>query len=318
MSDNQYVRIEMTTSKDNLDQIGHIAQEFSCLGIEFFNIDESKVDEILGDRAFSGGDISLEVLNEVEDKLFTNDVKLKIYFSHSIVPQIKVIEEVLSANDIPYSDFIVSIKETEDWNKLWRSFYRPIYISDELSVVPSWLKNENSHKDIYIYPGMGFGTGTHETTELCLRFFDRLCQEKVSLGEILDFGCGSGILGIGAIKKSQSRVDFVDIDPAALDNCLYNINLNWDDQFTQGSQLLLRSRFVVSREYDLVFANILEPVIIHEADSLRKAVKKSGYLVLSGLLIEQGDTIKNHFQDQFDHIETIKKNDWCAILLRKK
>ena len=163
---------------------------------------------------------------------------------------------------------------------------------------------------------MGFGTGNHETTFLCLKLYEKVRALK-KVNTVLDFGCGSGILGIAAIKKDLASIDFVDIDADALDNCLQNLNFNNYESYSTNHGLMLRNRFKEEKEYDLVFANILENVLELEHDLLVNTTKSDGMLIISGLLIGQEENIVNQYRE-FQLVEMLTKGDWVALLFKKR
>jgi ribosomal protein L11 methyltransferase len=283
---------------------------YMASGKQEADIDEEEVDKILGERAYSGGDIPEEVIYEVVDKAKKNEVLY--YFSG----------EQSKENAFAFSKELGSLgaqsalleNEESDWLEEWRKTYKTIEVAVDLKIVPSWEKEKNQDDELYIYPGMGFGTGTHETTYLCLKLFSQISflDEKIST---LDFGCGSGILGIAAIKKYRSCVDFVDVDTKALDNCLENLKINDFELYSSGHSLVLRERFEPV-EYNLVFANILRPILIEERDLLIESMKKGSFLILSGLLNGQEKEIKKSYSSlSFLKMET--KGDWVALLFRK-
>lgn len=304
-----------------LEEINALAMsDYCCDGIQEFSLDEPTVDEILGERAYSGGDIPTEVIDEVNDVARNEYLSLLYYFyeSETIVQDAKIFKEYLTSIELVDS-IELNERPWDDWNKEWRKFYSPIVVSDELVIVPEWLKSDSTYRDencIYIYPGMGFGTGEHETTYLCLKHFIEIQDQLSSESTCLDFGCGSGILGIAAIKKLNMPVCFCDIDKLALNNCLQNIDLNFEGQNLEGTNLISRERFKSNIEYDIVFANILENVLLLEQQELEKSVKDGGYLIVSGLLNHQVDTIINSYKS-FKAVQTHSKKDWSAILFQK-
>jgi ribosomal protein L11 methyltransferase len=162
---------------------------------------------------------------------------------------------------------------------------------------------------------MGFGTGTHETTYLCLNLFDKISDQLKPGSHCLDFGCGSGILGIAALKIKRMPVLFCDIDKNALDNCVQNLVLNFEGENLEGSKLVIRERYHPS-EYDLVFANILEHVLIMEKEIILASLKGNGFLIVSGLLNHQVETIVSHYSF-LEKVAVVSKNDWSAILFKK-
>lgn len=293
--------------------------DFECDGIEEFSLEEARVDEILGERAYSGGDIPETLIDEVQAATVTQDSFTYKYFFYQ--------NDYITNS----SDFVFFMKENypeisiytaernfEDWNAEWKKFYTPIWVSENLEVIPEWLKEGRVSKardQVYIYPGMGFGTGTHETTFLCLVLFDQIQEELSSHQTCLDFGCGSGILGIAAMKTKGLQTHFCDIDVSALKNCTQNLVLNFDGQNLEGTELVIRERYQPKR-YDLVFANILEHVLISEKGTINDSLKKGGHLIVSGILNHQVDTIVKAYS-HLKKVSVVSKGDWSAILFKE-
>ena len=304
--------------KEELSELA--LSDFECDGIEEFALEEARVDEILGERAYSGGDIPESLLEEVE--LATSnqeEVTYKFFFYEG--NYLKNAESFLNfiEENFPGIPTHLDRKPFEDWNKEWRKYYQPIIISEELEIIPEWLKEarENSKAEkVYIYPGMGFGTGTHETTYLCLKLYDEIKDKFISDMTCLDFGCGSGILGIAGIKTRNLKTNFCDIDKNALDNCVQNLVLNFEGQDLSGTNLVIRDRYI-PQKYNLVFANILEQVLILEKKVIFDSLEKNGWLIVSGLLNHQVNNILNEYKD-LKFVKVISKGDWSAILFRNE
>ena len=303
-----------TTPETELDELFWLCHEqYNCLGIEEFSLEESTVDEILGEKAFSGGDVTHETIEEVESKLSSDDARtFRLYFD--LLPE--GLEETLlkMKSQGTFINYSFDQKLEEDWNETWRGFYAPIEVSERIKIIPEWIE-EDVEKSVRIYPGMGFGTGTHETTFLCLKLLDKILDDLPKDGECLDFGCGSGILGIAAIKYLKYKTCFMDIDKPALDNCLYNLQLNFKGDNLEGSSLVHREKFKTEKKYDLVFANILENVLILEKGPILKSLKEKGFLIVSGLLNHQVDTIIKEYPE-VSKLDVVSQNDWSAILFR--
>ena len=298
-------------SQGDRDKLIKIAfEQFGCLGQCFFDFNEGQIEEILGEKSLSGGKIADEILDELEEKAYSFQKEIKLYFPS---------EEGGAFFKKFQKKFNMKIKklENQDWGRAWQSSFKKIEISPGLQIVPEWEKEKDEKSSVFIYPGMGFGTGTHETTFLCLKVFDDLYEKGLLRGAhyCLDFGCGSGILGIAALKRALLRVDFVDKDRDALDNCLHNLKINQFQKYAEGHSLVLRDRFKTGF-YDLVFANILENVLIEEIHTLLKVLKKGSFLIISGILSSQIDSIKQAYSG-LEVFDCREKGDWACLCLRK-
>jgi ribosomal protein L11 methyltransferase len=175
----------------------------------------------------------------------------------------------------------------QDWVRLTQSQFAPVDITPEFWIVPSWHElPEQARVSIRLDPGLAFGTGTHPTTRMCLRWIAR--QSAGSLGRTLDYGCGSGILAIGAAKFGATEIDAVDIDPAAVESTNYNASAN---------HVQLKSGLpdAAEGEYQTVLANILATPLKVLAPLLCGRVAAGGNLVLAGILERQADELKQAY-----------------------
>jgi len=309
---NQLFVVSVKTNHGDMDieEIDAIAfGEFSCDGKLDFQIDEKTVDEMIGAEAYCGGDLPKEIHEQLERTLDSTSSPRFYWKSEA---KAKGFIEKLALLKIETS---LELENDEDWNAKWRESFSKIVVSSTLSVIPSWEKETAGPMDILVYPGMGFGTGNHETTFLCLKIYESIESNLEQEHECLDFGCGSGILGIAPIKRKKARVDFVDIDKDALDNCLLNLNINEYEKFGIGHSLVLRERFV-AQQYDLVFANILQHVLIDECETLSLSTKVGGKLIISGLLLGQEEDVLKKYTN-FKSLKREVRGDWQAILLER-
>lgn len=323
MSQSYYFQLQAIyppTYIEQIEDIGFMAlQEFGCQGVEEFSLDEPRVDEILGERSYSGGDLPLEVLNEVEEvTLHSSSNQLSYYFYGDEAEELaKQFQEFLQLN-FPETELNLLKKEQEDWNQEWKKHYKPIWVDQKLEIVPSFFQDYQSQADnkILIEPGMGFGTGSHETTYLCLKLF---CSLKKNFQDVLDFGCGSGILGLAVgLLEELKTLDLYDIDPEALNNARVNLKLNGvKENYTRFMLPEGRSSFLP--EYDLVFANILLPVLKEERDNLIQLTKLQGQLILSGILNEQKEELKSYYlaTGKVKLLNEFSQNDWAAVMFER-
>lgn len=303
------------SEEDRLSLETLAVEDFSAMGIEEFSLSEEEVDSILGERSYSGGDLPQEVLDEVEGKVLSGPVNLRVFFSDE--NSATSFQALVSKNFLCEAQ--VEKHQSQDWNAEWKKHYRPIKVNEFIEILPSWEKDQISttREKIFIYPGMGFGTGSHETTFLCLKLFTEHLLNS-DLKDCLDFGSGSGILGLSVFKFfPDAKVDFYDIDPEANKNCYQNAEIN-GLQNNAFRLLLPEVRHKLLKEYDLVFANILENILIHEANNLIEMTRQNGHLILSGLLKHQATGIIELYSSKgLKLIKHEEKGDWSAILFQK-
>ena len=195
-----------------------------------------------------------------------------------------------AAKLLPLQDFfegcqVLGVQELQqqDWVRLTQSQFQPVDITPEFWIVPTWHELPEAAKiSIRLDPGLAFGTGTHPTTRMCLRWIAR--QPQGSLGRVLDYGCGSGILAIGAAKFGAQDIDAVDIDPDAVTSCQRNAQAN-------AVQLNAGLPDRAQGQYQTVLANILATPLKVLAPLLCSHVQAGGHLVLAGILERQTEEL---------------------------
>ena len=202
--------------------------------------------------------------------------------------------ELLKAQDFFADCAVVAVQNVpdQDWVRLTQSQFAPVEITPEFWIVPTWHEPPvQAVQMIRLDPGLAFGTGTHPTTRMCLRW---TAHQKASLGRVLDYGCGSGILAIGAAKFGALGIDAVDIDNAAVQATRANADANH-------VQLNAGLPDIASGQYKTVLANILATPLKVLAPLLCTHVAKGGHLVLAGILARQADELKAAY------------SPWCAL-----
>lgn len=207
------------------------------------------------------------------------------------------------------SDFTHTIEQLEDkdWEREWMENFHPIQFGKRLWICPSWRDIPDPNAiNVMLDPGLAFGTGTHATTALCLRWLESL---DLSGKTVVDFGCGSGILGIAAIKLGAKRVIGIDIDPQALDASKDNAKRNGvADQL----EVYLPSN-QPSLQADVVVANILAQPLRELNEVILALLKPQGEIALSGVLVEQADSVRTCYQQQVTLTPTTCEGEWVRI-----
>ena len=308
MSQLKYYTITLTLDDDDLDLLNHLSHD----GVEEYAIDEAEVDRLLGEKAFSGGDVDESTIALIESQLEKN--KYLLYFHGD-----KAQERAMSAKELlSNSKIVVEVSELDqqDWNEKWREGYETVKVSKNLWVIPSWHREKievpAEVTPLYLYPGQGFGTGRHETTSLCLELFE---NNDYSNKSVLDFGCGSGILGIAAKLRYGCDVVYMDIDQSALENTIQNLEENKLE--VDPKRIIKRDKFIANKTYDLVFANILLEILIHEKESLLNSLAKTSTIIVSGLLNEHKEAFLKSYPE-LSLKNSVSRGDWCALELVKK
>lgn len=197
------------------------------------------------------------------------------------------------------------ILEDQDWVRLTQAQFDPIQISERLWITPSWHEAPNSQAvNLQLDPGLAFGTGSHPTTRLCLQWLDRELKGGES---VLDYGCGSGILAIAAMKLGAGSAAGVDIDEQAIRASRDNAAQNQVE-----AQFYLPDQFPAG-QYDVVVANILANPLRMLGEMLAGRTKQGGRIVLSGLLDEQVDELSEIYGQWFDLASAQIDEGWACL-----
>ena len=198
------------------------------------------------------------------------------------------------------------IFEDRDWIQYSKSQFREIHITNNLTVLPPWVVDKNQNGvSIIIEPGSGFGTGSHPTTKLCLKWIDNNISSDC---QVLDYGCGSGILSIAAEKLGCSKVDGIDNDHQALVNAERNKTLN-----SSNVNFFHSDNYIQKDEYDITVANILLNTIVLLKEKLVSSLKPGGTLILSGILEDQASSIIDTFRNEMMIRIIDQKEGWLLM-----
>jgi ribosomal protein L11 methyltransferase len=199
--------------------------------------------------------------------------------------------------------------EDQDWERAWMDQFHPLQFGERLWIVPSWLPAPDPQAvNILLDPGLAFGTGTHPTTSLCMEWLD---GADITDKTVLDYGCGSGILAIAALKLGARHAWGIDIDPQALTATRDNAGRNNIE--AQRLHTGLPGALPPSETFDVLLANILMGPLIELAPTLTAHVKPGGRLVLSGLLAEQAEGVMAAYDADFDFDPPAIKEGWARL-----
>lgn len=253
--------------------------------------------DVLVERLFSEGALGTEVLEEGKEVLF------KVYSPSSF--------------ELPEDlrQFLVSetrLRE-KDWNSEWKKYYKPVKVSERVWVVPSWKKGKFKEPEgavvIYIYPGRGFGTGTHETTRLVMNFMEDVVRPGTSL---LDVGTGSGILSILSKKLGAEKVVACDVQEGVEEEVERNASLSG----VSGIEFVQGSVDRVNGDFDVVVANIEKHLLVPLLEGIY--VKTKDTAILSGILKSQREEfLKELERVGFKPVSEKGEGEWIAFLCRK-
>ncbi len=253
-----------------------------------------------------------------------SDVLVKCYVAEEVagehIPAIlKDIQEAKERSEgcIPFGT-LEDTKRTvdgDDWIDVWKKHFRPIHLG-RIVVVPEWIdyQPKQNERVVLLDSNMAFGTGEHETTSSCVE----LMQEYITPASVcIDVGCGSGILGISAVKLGAGKAYLTDIDPIAVESALHNAALNGvADKTVVAHSNLLDDTAV---QGDIMMANITGEVLKMLAPSIPKNLKKEGVLILSGIIESRLQMVIAAYEEVgMEVIHTKRKGEWFALVLKHR
>ena len=234
------------------------------------------------------------------------------------------LEELREMTDIGEATITSSQTQDLDWINNWKEFFKPFYL-DDILIKPTWEELREEDKDkfvIEIDPGISFGTGKHETTQLCIH---QLRKYMTDQAEVLDVGCGSGILSIAALKLGAAHVVGTDIDENCMTSTYENMAVNHLErslgQFYVGNLIddTELQQTVGTEKYDIVVANILADVIIPMAPVIPERLKKGGIFITSGIIDFKENQVKEAIEKAgLQVVEINHQGEWVNITAKRK
>ena len=303
----KWIKVKVDYFSDSLEKTkAKLVNMFNEIGINQVEvIDYFSENELDYNANFSSKNDVWSIIGYVVDNRFAN-TKLNIIFNN-------LKEFMENENEFMYEIFTAKCND-EDWQDEWKKYFHTVNITDNIVIKPSWDEYEPSDNEIVVEidPGLAFGTGTHETTSLCVEFLEKYAQNKKKL---LDIGCGSGILMLIGKKLGVEKVVGIDIDEKVNDVVLENFSKNGiNDNF----QVIIGNLVDdVNEKYDLVVSTILVDVLEKLLEDIEKALEKGAIVIFSGILNEKEEAFlkkaKNYNLKQIDRKD---KNNWVSLVFK--
>ena len=234
------------------------------------------------------------------------------------------LKEMRSYTDVGDGEIEKSQTEDMDWVNNWKQYFHQFTIGDIL-IIPSWEEIEEEHKEkmvVHIDPGTAFGTGMHETTQLCIKQLKKYVKSGM---QILDVGCGSGILGMLALKFGAAYCTGTDLDPCAIDATHENMKVNGIE--TDKYEVMIGNiiddedikKAVGFEKYDIVAANILAEVLVMLTPEIIAQLKSRGIYITSGILAEKEELVTTAMKNAgLTVLEVTKQGEWISVTARKE
>lgn len=315
----KWIRFTLDTHIDSVDILSYMLDEIGVEGIEIEdNLPLSEEDkkkmfvDILPDPKENDGSAKVHFYMEPQD---CNPEKVMMQVQD-------IFQELKQFSNIGKGTITLSETEDKDWINNWKTFFKPFRAADNIVIKPTWEeyeKEKDSDILIEIDPGIAFGTGSHETTKLCIQALAKYVKEGDS---ILDVGCGSGILSIAALKLGAKHATAIDIDEVAVKVAAENMEVNRlaPSQYTLYDGDLITNTFLKVKAgtgHDIVVANILADVIIPLTGVIRPHIKKGGLYITSGIINTKEEEVRESLlENGFEILGVEYMKEWCCFIAK--
>ncbi len=303
----KWIKVKIDYFSDNLKEtkarLINIFEEVGIKQVEFVDyFSDNSLDYSVN---FKNENDIWSMIGYVIDNRFVKS-KLNIIYNN--------VNEISKDDENFMSEIYTSRCSDEDWQDEWKKYFHTVNITPNIVIKPSWDNYEVKGNEtvIEIDPGLAFGTGTHETTSLCVEFLEKYAQNKKKL---LDIGCGSGILMLIGKKLGVEKVVGIDIDEKVNDVVLENFSKN---EISENFQVIIGNLVDdINEKYDLVVSNILVDVLEKLLEDIEKILEKGATVIFSGILNEKEEAFvkkaKNYNLKQIDRRE---KNNWVSLVFK--
>ena len=310
-----WTEVTIKTTTEAVEAISNILMEERCGGVMI----EDPKDFLFQKKNELDWDY---VEEEVFNKSNQDGVLIKTYIpeERNVLELVETIKAKISllpdcGLDIGEGSVSLSNVNESDWANEWKNYYKPTKVGEKVVVKPTWEEYEAKEGDLIIEldPGMAFGTGTHETTRMCIQALERYVKEEST---VFDVGCGSGILAIAAAKLGAKLAVGVDLDPVAVESSIENVgynNLN-NIEILHGNLVE-----VIDGKADIVVANILAEIICILTDDVKRVLKDGGVFITSGIIHDRVDMICEKLEATgFEVVEKNRDGEWNCIVAKLK
>lgn len=286
-----WVQIRLNSTDQKAEAISDFLEEIGAVSVTFMDSQDTPIFEPLPGETRLWGNTDVVALFDAETDMQT-------------------IVAALQTSGVIEPEFAYKIEQIEDkdWEREWMDNFHPMQFGQRLWICPSWREVPDPNAvNVMLDPGLAFGTGTHPTTALCLQWLDGLDLQGKT---VIDFGCGSGVLAIAALKLGAKAAIGIDIDPQAILASRNNAEANG---VADKLQLFLAKDQPQNLHADVVVANILAGPLKELAPQIITLVKPQGDLGLSGILATQAASVCEAYQTAFELDPVVEKEEWCRI-----
>ena len=309
----KWTEITIKTTTEAVEAVTNILYDMNVGGV---SIEDPKDFKFQKKNEYDWDFVEEEIFNSGYDGVI---IKTYITEERDVTDDINIIKERINALKefgIDIGDAIVELSEVDeqDWANEWKNYYKPTKIGEKIVVKPTWEEYEKKEDDLIVEldPGMAFGTGTHETTTMCIQQLEKYVNEN---SKVFDIGCGSGILAISAAKLGAKDVCAGDLDEVAVKVSKENVSLNNVDVKVMHGNLME----VVNDKADIVVANIIADIIKILAKDIKNFMKEDAVFISSGIIHKKVDEVKNSLEENgLEIVEIQTLGEWNAIVSKIK
>lgn len=303
-----WTEIAVTIKAEDTDRAGDITQMVVPYGIyieDYSNLEEEAME--------------IAHIDLIDEELLKKDRTksiIHVYISPEENPNeaISFLKERFDAEDI-WNEISMANCAEEDWINNWKKYFKPIPVGERLLVRPMWEEEYDAGDRVVLHlePGLAFGTGTHETTRLCMELLEKYISDGDTL---LDMGCGSGILSVAGLLLGAESAVGVDIDPLAVKTAVANAEVNnVGDKFTGICGNLAEK---VSGKFDVVVANIVADIVIQLTQDAPRFMNPDTVYIVSGIIDTREDDVLACLAEKFDVIDRREEKGWVAMAAKLK
>ncbi|ADL68707.1 ribosomal protein L11 methyltransferase [Thermoanaerobacterium thermosaccharolyticum DSM 571] len=307
----KWLEVKVTTSVEAEEAITNIMHEIGAGGVVIEDPNDLKM--LNDDSEWDYVDPDM-IVN-------TDKVVISAYFPlmPNTIDKVSIIKDRimgLKEYNLDIGDFTFETSEVDDddWANSWKKYYKPFKIGKRVVIKPSWedYKPEENEIVVELDPGMAFGTGSHETTKMCIEFLEDYVKPN---NVVFDVGCGTGILSIVSSKLGAKKVYAVDLDDVAIKVASLNVKLNNLDNIEVLKSDLLHE---LTGKADLIVANIIADIIIKATYDIYEKLNENGIFISSGIIKDRKNDVLDAISKYFDIIDIKEDGEWIAILSKKK
>lgn len=303
------------STNEAIEPISNILHETGASGV----VIEDPLDLVVDREAMFGEIFELDAKDYPTEGVYIKAYLPMNSFLGETVEEIKLAINNLITYDIDLGPNEITLSEVneEDWATAWKKYYKPIQISEKITITPTWEEYSPQSDDeliIELDPGMAFGTGTHPTTILSIKGLEKYMKKNDT---VIDVGCGSGVLSIAAALLGANQVYAYDLDEIAVKSTQINAKINKVNKFIQTKQNNLLTN--VSTESDIIVSNILAEIIVRFVEDAWKNLVPGGYFITSGIIQAKRQLVLDELEKHgFEIVEVNELDDWVSVIAKKK